>query len=737
MSLSSIPNTGVAITNPLVLYRALLATNRITQDPAQHRLAIHLQKLYDRLKDYEPTVEYKHRLDQITRAVGPSVNTNVESDPQKRGVWQSLLAQREKRDSLALTKVLTSHEAAMNLDSPRGLMLHGEVGTGKSMLIDLFADCLPNRKKARWHFNTFMLDTFAKLEQLRRSRLSRLPQAAGSDVEEHSLLWLARDMINNSPILFLDEFQLPDRAASKIMTNLMTSFFQLGGVLIATSNRMPEELHKAAGMAFPPPSRLQSITQKLGLGKAAKGKSENMFAGQGEFAGFLEVLKARCEVWEMSSGKDYRRYEASSQAPPAIAEEDRFEDVTDMEAFESDSAISGIPEEKAKESSETPGEAVRAPTYFLIKPEPTASEEEQTTFTTKLAEAEQTLLGSSSSSIDWQPSSLRVYGRTIPVPRTHNGISSWTFAELCASALGPADYITLASTYHTIILSSVPTLSLLQKNEARRFITLLDALYEARCKLLITHAHAGPDEIFFPEKSTAEGTQDAVYAETFAEAYQDATAPFRPNILSSNPNYTESTPDYTHSRFEHLLAADSLEDDPPNRIRRLSERERGPIDPDDDLRMRGLRQGNSGPDFSNVRSFTGEDERFAYRRAQSRLWEMCGVKWWNREGEDWHKPVSASIRSWEVSVPSAAEYSAASVRLQGQAADAAMGNSRNVDEVQDEIMFRHNASPFRRSEEPPPKFSWTHIWGTMKWGKKAGAWGQGVDGLKDRKKEDK
>ncbi|KAH0408678.1 hypothetical protein KCU90_g21673, partial [Aureobasidium melanogenum] len=583
MSLSSIPNTGVAITNPLVLYRALLATNRITQDPAQHRLAIHLQKLYDRLKDYEPTVEYKHRLDQITRAVGPSVNTNVEPDPQKRGVWQSLLAQKEKRDSLALTKVLTSHEAAMNLDSPRGLMLHGEVGTGKSMLIDLFADCLPNRKKARWHFNTFMLDTFAKLEVLRRNRLTRLPQAAGADVEEHSLLWLAREMINTSPILFLDEFQLPDRAASKIMTNLMTSFFQLGGVLIATSNRMPEELHKAAGMAFPPPSRLKSLTQRLGMGRATRGKSENMFAGQGEFAGFLEVLKARCEIWEMSSGKDYRRYEANSQAPPPIAEEDRFEDVTDMEDFESNSAISGIPEETAKQEPETQTDAIRAPTYFLIAPGPTASEEEQTLFQTKVSEAEQTLLGTAASSIDWTPSSIRVYGRTIPVPRSHNGISSWTFSELCASNFGPADYITLASTYHTIILSNVPILSLLQKNEARRFITLLDALYEARCKLLITHASAGPDEIFFPEKSSPEGqNQDAVYAETFAEAYQDATAPFRPNILSSNPDYRETSPepDYTHSRFENLLAADSLEDDPPNRIRRLSEQgERGPIDP--------------------------------------------------------------------------------------------------------------------------------------------------------------
>lgn len=683
------------------------------------------------MKDYEPTEEYKHKLDQLSRAIGPSVNTNVDTDASlgKRGIWQSLVDKREKRDSLALTRVLTSHEAAMNLDSPRGLMLHGEVGTGKSMLIDLFADCLPNKKKARWHFNTFMLDTFAKLEQLRRNRLSRIPpHISGANLEEHSLLCLARDMINSSPILFLDEFQLPDRAASKIMTNLMTSFFQLGGVLIATSNRMPEELHKAAGMAFPPPSRLQSITQRLGMGRST-GRSENMFAGQGEFAGFLEVLKARCEVWEMISGTDYRRHESNFQAPPAILEESRFVDVTDADAFESDSAVSGIPEDSDKQVSGTPTDAVRAPTYYFINPGHEASEEERTTFQQQVSEAEQTLLGADASKLAWSPSSMRVYGRNVPVPRSYNGTSSWTFTELCASNLGPADYITLASTYHTIILHDVPTLSLLQKNEARRFITLLDALYEARCKLLIT-ASAGPDETFFPEKSTtAQGpAEDAVYAETFAEAYQDATAPFRPNISSQTPEYTEPEPDYTHDRLRGMLAADSLEDDPPNRVRRLSERERGPIDPDDDMRMRGLRQGNqAGPDFSQSGRFTGEDERFAYRRAQSRLWEMCGRKWWACGEADWHRPLPASVRSWEVSRPAPAAVAREN--------DARVGQSRGVDEAQDEVMFRHGASPFRTAREAPPKFSWTHVWGTVKWGKKAGAWGQGVEGLKDRKKE--
>jgi protein AFG1 len=177
----------------------------------------------------------------------------------------------------------------MKIQSPKGLMLHGEVGTGKSMLIDLFAESLPNRKKRRWHFNTFMLDIISQLEQLRKSRVDV------SDMQdEYSLLWLARDLIERSPILFLDEFQFPDRAASKILSNLMTSFFQLGGVLIATSNRMPEELAKAAGMEFARPvPKLSRLQWRLGM-DGIVGRDDG--PGQlGEFAHFLEVLRARCE----------------------------------------------------------------------------------------------------------------------------------------------------------------------------------------------------------------------------------------------------------------------------------------------------------------------------------------------------------------------------------------------------------------------------------------------------------
>ncbi|KAL9097233.1 MAG: hypothetical protein Q9165_000660 [Trypethelium subeluteriae] len=495
-------STGIAITNPLVLYRALISTRQIDPDPAQHRLAIHLAKLYDQLKDYEPEIEYGQRLEQISRVVDQKQETANPSDTiiGTRGVWHSLLTQKEKRDSLALTKVLSSHEAALKLNSPKGLMLHGEVGTGKSMLIDLFADCLPNRKKRRWHFNTFMLDTFARLEQIRHQRISMtIPSRQAQQEEDYSLLWLARSLIKTSPILFLDEFQLPDRAASKIMSNLMTRFFQLGGVLIATSNRMPEELAKAAGMEFtPPPTRMESLAWRLGLvgGERIAGRSGNMFASRGEFASFLELLKARCEVWEMGGGKDYRRKEIEE----SLNHQEVVQFAEELGTGQDAAAVveSNLSQE---ESTHATSSETIAPTKYFIKPplDSSLTTGFLASFHSSLLEVAS--LPQNTAAIPWTSTTLRVYGRIVPVPRRYRGITHWTFAELCQTELGPADYITLASTFHTLILTDVPVLTVLQKNEARRFITLLDALYEARCKLLVSAA-AGPDDLFFPEAKT-------------------------------------------------------------------------------------------------------------------------------------------------------------------------------------------------------------------------------------------
>ena len=144
-------STGLTITNPLVLYRALLSTKTIDPDPAQHRLALKLQELYHRLKDYSPQTEYGARLKAVSRAVQYTPDQDKErpvavpGHPWRRNpLFAHLFRNKEQQDTLALMRVLTRHDAAMNLDSPRGLLLYGEVGTGKSMLLDLLADSLPS-----------------------------------------------------------------------------------------------------------------------------------------------------------------------------------------------------------------------------------------------------------------------------------------------------------------------------------------------------------------------------------------------------------------------------------------------------------------------------------------------------------------------------------------------------------------------------------------------------------------
>lgn len=749
------PSTGLTITNPLVLYRALIATKRIDPDPAQHRLALHLQKLYYRLKDYQPEVDFSHRLDQINQLVKkPTVDAAEVEDGKQRnngrrqGILSSLREQKEKADATALTRRLTNHESAVQLQSPQGLLLYGEVGTGKSLLVDLLADCLPNRRKRRWHFNTFMLETFARLEQLRRSRLTEWPAVSrnGDHDEEHSLLWLARDMISTSPILFLDEFQLPDRAASKILSNLLTSFFHLGGVLIATSNRMPEELANASGIEFaaPPASRLGLLGNRLGLlgPKGHGGRSEDMFAGNGDFAAFLEVLRARCEVWDMEGGKDWRRREAEDETAvdeaTVKADTKGFEGLEPMASgnwglgYEQSLHVKERSEELLSNKKES---KITAPKHYFLRPSPELSSEQ-------LAEVENTWKASESLAIQgstslpndkldvlWETMTLRVYGRSLQVPRHFAGVSKWTFDELCSTNLGPADYITLASTFHTIILTDVPILTLLEKNEARRLITLLDALYEARCKLLIS-AEAGPDDIFFPETKqlpqdgvgTASGG-DETYPETFSEIFQDQTSPFRPNtssyISSASPPSYSSTP-LPSSRSQASSVRSILADE---------DSDFGPVygagrshGPSDGAPGAGNEIGRQSPDFTRIGAFTGEDEKFAYKRARSRLWEMCGKRWWAREEEGWWRPLGKEVRRWE----GAREEVGSQIPAQGV--------PQAQEGISQEEYFRHGASPFRTSQEAPPKFGWEHAWGLIKWGKKAGAWGKGIEGLEERGK---
>jgi cell division protein ZapE len=80
---------------------------------------------------------------------------------------------------------------------------------------------------------------------------------------------------------------------------------------------------------------------------------------------------------------------------------------------------------------------------------------------------------------------ITVDGRPLFVPKTARGVARFSFDELCGTPTGSADYIALCKKYHTIFLSDVPKMGMLQRNEARRFITLIDEIYNHKVKLSI------------------------------------------------------------------------------------------------------------------------------------------------------------------------------------------------------------------------------------------------------------
>jgi peroxisome-assembly ATPase len=628
-------STSVTITDPLVKYQSLVASGIFSPDPAQHRLARHLQKIYLRLKDYSPPVEYASELRRLARAATQNIIPKepdqvlaVKSHPIWRNPLFSGLLNTEDKDSLKLIRVLSDHQAAIEINSPKGLFLSGEVGTGKSMLLDLLSQGLPTEKKKRWHFNTFMLYVFSQLESHRRAQSNN----SGAS-HEYSLLWMAKKLVDESPILFLDEFQLPDRAASRLLSNLFLPFFQLGGVLVASSNRMPEELQRATGVEYTSSPFGTAIARLLGRSKSPP--RGELYGQTSDFAVFLQVLEARCDFWQMDSSKDWRRRESdefTTEAMELLSESYQPFNVVDVV----------VPQHVVKQSAAKEPSVVKYPSKYFLTSEGDTPWEQL---------VHNSVASTDSTPIAWNSSILVVYGRSVAIPQNRNGVVYWLFDDLVAS-FGPADYLSMASNFHTFIIDGVPILSLSMKNEARRFITLLDALYEARCKLIL-RAETGPDGLFFPETrgvlankpQTLNDSQvvdmDATYSETIAEVHQESASPFRPNI-----SYYDT--DTQTARY-----------DP---------------DQDSDFKLERTKK----LDFGNTSAFTGEDERFAYKRATSRLWELCSAQWHARSG-DWWQPLPPDARHWEMSPPSNKPLTSANL-IEPTRTEITMGPTIELDE---------------------------------------------------------
>ncbi len=280
--------------------------------------------------------------------------------------------------------------------APRGLYLWGPVGRGKSMLMDLFFETAPVKKKRRTHFHEFMLRQHAFMHEARKQ---------SSEAGRDDLISLAaKNVADEARLLCFDEVQVSNIADAMILGRLFEKLFALDVVIVCTSNRTPEELYK------------NGLQREL-------------------FLPFIALIKARLDLVEIAGPRDYR-----------------------LERL------------------------MAAPIYYApLGPAADAALDDAWRRLTHGAAPHQV--------------TLDVSGRPLHVECQAAGVARLSFDELCARPLGSADYIEIAERFHTLILENVPRLSPDLREEAARFRNLIDALYEAKTKLIVS-AEAQPDALY-------------------------------------------------------------------------------------------------------------------------------------------------------------------------------------------------------------------------------------------------
>lgn len=332
------------VTGPLDAYRKLIASNQLQHDPIQLLAVEKLQTLHRRLVNYDPGTSPK---------------------------WTHIfrLGPRKPR-----------------VEPPQGLYIYGDVGRGKSMLMDLFFETAPVAHKRRVHFHAFMLEVHAFMHEERQK------QNRG---DEDPVVALANSITEDAWLLCFDEFQVTDVADAMILGRLFEMLFDRGVVVVATSNRVPDDLYK------------DGLNRQL-------------------FLPFIVMLKEQLDILHLAGGRDYRL--------ERLAEH---------------------------------------PVYFTPLDDEAASEMDR-------------IFAEMTEGYEPAPLTLTTQGRDLEVKRAAHGVARFTFEELCARPLGASDYLTLTEHFHTLLLENVPQLSAARRNESKRFVTLVDILYEAGANLVIS-----------------------------------------------------------------------------------------------------------------------------------------------------------------------------------------------------------------------------------------------------------
>jgi cell division protein ZapE len=268
---------------------------------------------------------------------------------------------------------------------PRGVYLHGRVGRGKTLLMDLFFESAPLTAKRRVHFHEFMDEMHAAIAVFRASPRGR------SDNSD-PVAAVVRPILAETRLLCLDEFRVDDITNAMLLGRLFEKLFASGLTLVATSNVAPDDLYE------------NGLNRQL-------------------FLPFLDLLKRHVTVFSLDGPIDYRRL--------------KFE-----------------------------GQHV----FYICTGEPAKA-------------AMDALWNRLTGGAEGAPATLAVLGRRITIPRAAMGVARFGAADLIERPLGARDYLRLARAYDTVIIDGVPAFDRTMPSAAKRFILLLDTLYDAGVKL--------------------------------------------------------------------------------------------------------------------------------------------------------------------------------------------------------------------------------------------------------------
>jgi cell division protein ZapE len=336
-------------------YNALVTSGAIERDPAQVALLKRLEALAESLAN--------HRLARKPSALG----------------W--LFGKKSKDHA-----------------PPKGLYVWGSVGRGKTMLMDLFFEALPVRRKRRVHFHAFLSDVHERIHVYRQKLKSG--EVSGDD----PIAPVAAALAEEAWVLCFDEFTVTDIADAMILGRLFTALFAHGVVVVATSNVEPDRLYEG------------------GLNRSL-------------FLPFIGLLQERMAVVKLESRTDFR-LEKLAGSPVFYTPADETSHAAMTRAFRS---LTGRDHGK--------------------------------------------------------PVTLTVKGHPVEVPQAAGGVARFSFEDLCSKPLAAADFLAVAEEFHTVILENIPRMTLERRNEAKRFIMLIDALYDAHVKLLAS-AEAEVPELY-------------------------------------------------------------------------------------------------------------------------------------------------------------------------------------------------------------------------------------------------